>query len=887
MKARGRRQAAFCLPPSAFCLYRWLVEPLQNNVMNGPLTVLSGVFAERYAIERELGRGGSAIVYLARDIQRGHAVALKVLRPEFVESLGAERFLREIKLSEQLHHPHILPVLDSGNRGGRLYFSLPHMEGGSLRDRLDREKQLPLETVVAIARTVSGALAHAHAKGLIHRDVKPENILFTSGQACLGDFGIARALERAAGETTTSTSVVRGTPHYMSPEQATGSTKIDGRSDLYSFACVIYEMLSGIQPFVGPTPQSVIAQRLVHMPRPIRTFRPTLPKAVESVLARAFSVAAVDRYQTATDLLQALERAAQALPSTPGPTRWSRLGWRRRAAIGALGAAALVVAIAAVLKMTADANPPGNPVPENDQRRIAALYLDNLTPSTLPGHLVDGISEYLIDQLGGVRALYVISPNGVRPFRTSVAPVDSIGRALRVGTIVSGSVARSGNTMRVSYRLIDARDGRQISSEQLELPWAELFALQSELANRVAFSLRRQLGQEIALRENRGETRSFAAWEAAQLASVMLQRASENALRRADATTPLLLLQADSLYARAESLDQGWATPSVRRGFIALALATHSVIPGQSAPPPHAGDTAYTRLNPSLRGARWVERALEHADAALRREPRSPRALALRGDARVALVTAGVPGHDSAAALAERDLRDAVALRPDLAPAWSALATLFRQQGRFADAAAAAKSAFEADAFFETRRIVSVALFAALYAEQFDDARAWCRHGLTHYAGDPRFTECELTLLGWTGSSRADAATAWNTLTAIEQRDSVGMLAQAWGYRRLMVASVLARAGLRDSARKVLALVQARPSPDPARRSTAIHEASVMLLLDDREAALRRLSEYVEAAPHMRAFVAAYPWFRSLSGDPRFAALVGQRPDQPASSPLR
>jgi serine/threonine protein kinase len=200
--------------------------------MNGTSTVLSGVFAGRYLIERELGRGGTAIVYLARDQQRGHAVAIKVLRPELAESVGAERFLKEIQLSQQLHHPQIVPVLDSGKYDGQLFFVLPLMEGGTLRQRLEQEKQLPLEEVIAITRSIANALAHAHEKGLVHRDVKPENILFTSGQACLSDFGIARALERAMDISTTSTSVVRGTPPYMSPEQASGEKNLDGRSDI-------------------------------------------------------------------------------------------------------------------------------------------------------------------------------------------------------------------------------------------------------------------------------------------------------------------------------------------------------------------------------------------------------------------------------------------------------------------------------------------------------------------------------------------------------------------------------------------------------------------------------------------------------------------------------
>src|SRR5688572_21736949 len=266
--------------------------------MDGTSTVLSGVFAGRYLIERELGHGGSAIVYLARDQQRGHAVAIKVLRQELAESVGAERFLKEIRLNQRLHHPYILPLLDSGKHYGHLYFVLPHMEGGTLRHRLQREKQLSLTDTIAITRSIATALAHAHEKGLVHRDVKPENILFTSDQACLGDFGIARALERALDEsTTTSSSIVRGTPPYMSPEQAGGDHSYDGRSDIYSLGCVVYEMLAGMQPFVGPTPESIIAQRLSHAPRPLRVYRPTISPRVEAVIERALAITPADRFQ--------------------------------------------------------------------------------------------------------------------------------------------------------------------------------------------------------------------------------------------------------------------------------------------------------------------------------------------------------------------------------------------------------------------------------------------------------------------------------------------------------------------------------------------------------------------------------------------------------------
>jgi tRNA A-37 threonylcarbamoyl transferase component Bud32 len=279
-------------------------------------TVPLAEVADRYTIERELGRGATAVVYLARDRSTARSVALKVLRPELAESLSAERFLREIRVTQTLSHPHIAPVLDSGVAGGLFYCVLDYMDGGTLRDRLDRERQLPMADIAAITRAVGSALDYAHRNRIIHRDVKPENILFGGGQACLADFGIARALETLGGPTT-STGVVRGTPAYMSPEQASGEREYDGRSDLYSLACVLYEAIAGVPAFAGPNTQAVLAQRLIHVPRPLHVYRPTVTAELDAVMARALATAPADRYQTAASFAEAL---CTAIDNAASPT---------------------------------------------------------------------------------------------------------------------------------------------------------------------------------------------------------------------------------------------------------------------------------------------------------------------------------------------------------------------------------------------------------------------------------------------------------------------------------------------------------------------------------------------------------------------------------------
>jgi tetratricopeptide (TPR) repeat protein/tRNA A-37 threonylcarbamoyl transferase component Bud32 len=276
---------------------------------------LVGNLAERYAIECEIGRGATAIVYRARDRVEGRAVAIKLLRAEISQVTAVRHFLREIRNHSGLHHPNIVPVLEAGDHDGQLFLVLPFMEGGTLRERLQREPQLPIVDAVAIARTIAMALEHAHQHGLIHRDVKPENILFTAGEPCLADFGIARALERALGDTSTSAGIVRGTLAYMSPEQASAERSYDGRSDVYSLGCVLYEMLAGVPAFIGPTPEAVLAQRFAHPPRELRVYRPTVSPAVEAVVSKALQFAPADRFRTAQEMAEALSAdnlAAQA-----------------------------------------------------------------------------------------------------------------------------------------------------------------------------------------------------------------------------------------------------------------------------------------------------------------------------------------------------------------------------------------------------------------------------------------------------------------------------------------------------------------------------------------------------------------------------------------------
>src|SRR5688500_15820215 len=268
--------------------------------------VLQAALGAHYSLERELGRGGMAAVYLARDLRHRRPVAVKVLHPELSAVLGPERFLKEVEVTASLQHPHILPLFDSGSAGGLLYYVMPFVEGETLRQRLERERQLPVAEAVRIATEVASALDYAHRRGIVHRDIKPENILLQDGAALVADFGIALAVQQAGGSRMTQTGMSLGTPAYMSPEQAMGEREIGARSDVYALGAMAYEMLAGEPPFTGPSSQAIVAKVLTEQPPPLRPKRPTVPPAAEAAILTALQKLPADRWGTAKEFSDAL-----------------------------------------------------------------------------------------------------------------------------------------------------------------------------------------------------------------------------------------------------------------------------------------------------------------------------------------------------------------------------------------------------------------------------------------------------------------------------------------------------------------------------------------------------------------------------------------------------
>ncbi|HEY7029132.1 MAG TPA: serine/threonine-protein kinase, partial [Gemmatimonadales bacterium] len=324
---------------------------------------LSATLADRYRIERELGQGGMATVYLARDLRHDRPVALKVLRPELAAVIGADRFLAEIKTTANLQHPHILSLFDSGEADGTVFYVMPYVEGESLRDRLSREHQLPVDEAIQLAREIADALQYAHSHHVIHRDIKPENILLHGGHALVADFGIALAVSRSDGGTRmTETGMSLGTPHYMSPEQAMGEREITAKSDVYALGCVLYEMLVGEPPFTGPTVQAVVARVMTEEPRSLTLQRKTIPPHVEATVRKALQKLPADRFPSASAFAEALTHPGSialqpsdvAISGFPAPAT----AWKRRFVIAALLAG--FATVATVLAWLRKENPSGS-----------------------------------------------------------------------------------------------------------------------------------------------------------------------------------------------------------------------------------------------------------------------------------------------------------------------------------------------------------------------------------------------------------------------------------------------------------------------------------------------------------------------------------------------
>ena len=441
----------------------------------GQLERLTTALADRYRIERELGRGGMAMVYLAQDLKHARRVALKVLRPEIAPALGADRFQREIAIAARLQHPHILGLFDSGVTEGMLWYTMPWVDGESLRTRLCREVQLDAAVAVRIAGEVADALACAHEAGIIHRDIKPENILLTGSHAVVADFGIAHALDVAGGDRLTETGLALGTPQYMSPEQATGSRAVDTRSDVYAVGCVLYEMLAGEPPFGGPTAQAILARHAVDPVPRLRTIRPTVSPALEAVVIRSLAKVPADRYASARELKQALATALEAPESADLPQRVRP----RRILIGAL---AVLILTLTVLGIRVFGPRSSDSAAGSRIQSLAVAPLGNLTGDSSQVYLATGITDQLVTTLAQIGGLRVVALKGSQ----SELPGERLAREHDIAAVLNGSLQRSGDKVRISVRLTEAATGRSLWARSYDGEIGGILGLQDQVAQGVA-----------------------------------------------------------------------------------------------------------------------------------------------------------------------------------------------------------------------------------------------------------------------------------------------------------------------------------------------------------------------------------------------------------------
>ena len=848
--------------------------------MSDTLERLRGALAGRYDVERELGAGGMAVVYLARDLKHDREVAIKVLRPELASSVGPERFLREIRVAAKLSHPHILPLYDSGEAGGSLYYVMPYVEGESLAARLEHEQQLPLEEALRIALEVAEALGYAHAHRLVHRDIKPGNIMLTGGHAVVTDFGICRALDAAGGERLTRTAMSMGTPTYMAPEQWDEAREADGRADSYSLGCTLYEMLVGQPPFTGSTLAAIMARHsLEAVPRP-SIQRGAVDPYLESVILKALSKAPGDRYASAAVFATELKRSARValgIEASPVGGGRSTLGARRSrrvlvgaaaAAVGALGLgvwmgtdawlAGIFGAAPAAPALVGPAEVGTGAMPA---RRILVLYFDDVSPGASLGYLADGLTDALIRELSLVPSLEVISANGSLQFRGTDLPLDSVAAVVRAGTVVSGTVGEAGDRVRVNVALADGQSGAEFRRGSFERPNADLFGIQAELAEEVARFLREWLGAEVELRSGRRGTESVAAWALLQRAE-RASRQGEDALLEGDLEGFVAAFQgADSLLAEAEVADPAWARPPSMRAHLARRWGQLS-----------AGDP--------LEAGGWIEQGLTHVGRAVARDGRNAEALETRGMLHYLRWALSLETDPAAAtellAAAEADLNAAVRYDPTRANAWNVLSMIHAQESDPVDAKLTALRAYEEDAYLRAAEQLLWRLYSTSYdLEQFPDALEYCAEGRRRFPRNPQFVECQL----WLMASRAgepDVERAWALLSELGELSAPPIRERNVTRGRIIVGGVLARAGLPDSANSVLLAARTGPDVDPSRELLAV-EAVFRIQMGQEEEAVELVKTYLTASPEHRAGWqwTSHWWWRPIQDDPEFRQLVG------------
>jgi serine/threonine protein kinase/tetratricopeptide (TPR) repeat protein len=751
-----------------------------------------------------------AVVFLAEDLKHRRRVAIKLLKPELSALLGSERFLREIEIAAALQHPHILPLFDSGQASGLLYYVMPFAEGESLRQRLAREPQLPLDAALRITSEVGSALQYAHEHGVVHRDIKPENIMLSGGQAVVADFGIARALHAANADQLTLTGMVVGTPQYMSPEQAAGGV-VDGRSDQYSLACTLYEMLIGEPPFTGPSPNAVIARHSLEPVPSLRVVRQTVPQAVEGAIMQAMAKLPADRFASMEKFLDALKSPDIAsVPTLTAPSRSlpePRVGQRLMSALGA----GVIVAMATWWFVTGHPTSRAHPA-SSAVTAVAVLPFQDLTSGPDSSYLGEGMTDGLIADLAQIGSLKVISRSSGAVAQGTARSLAELASKLGVEAVVKGSIRRAGDTMWVRVRLLHAPDSTLLLGRDYQSRLGELPDLQRQITMAVTGSISAKLkGTERSRLDARREVD---------------QRAYEAYLRGRFHLEREELEQARSLFEQAGRIASDWAPPYVGLANYYTALPFYTDVPPAEVLP---------KARAALVHALELDETLAEAHAAN------------------AYIRAY---YEWDWRTAEQEFRRALELQPNYADAYFSYSRFLASRRRLDEAIAQLGRAVELDPLSLSLRTNRALL--DYFAGRYDQADSLLREVLKSDSTD--------VLAKW---GLALVAEQQGRLD-----DAIAMLEPISGSslnRKSSLGHAYAVGGRIARARSVLAALRAATARSyvPSYYFALVHAG-----LGERDQALRYLERAYEERSTVLAYLLIDPRLGPLRDDPRFLALA-------------
>jgi serine/threonine-protein kinase len=773
-----------------------------------------------YTLERELGTGGMATVYLAHDLRHDRKVALKLLREELSASLGKERFLREIKVAAALQHPHILPLYDSGAAGNLLYYVMPYVDGPSLRDKLLKQGELPIGETVRILRDVADALTEAHRHGVVHRDLKPENIMLRGRHALVMDFGVAKALSEATGrQSLTTVGVALGTPTYMAPEQAVADPHVDHRADLYAFGVVAYELLAGRPPFTGASPQQVLAAHVTAPAEPIAARRP-MPAALAALVMRCLEKRPADRPQSADELIPQLEAlltpsggitptatqpvAAAAAPAAP---RSSRLPLAL-----ALGGLLVLLGVAAWRATHRESAAAGAP-PAAAARRVGVLPFASRSGDTADAYLGDGVATDLTTTLAGMAGLHVVSRSSAFALRGRTAR--EAGAALNADAMVEGTVGKVDDRLRVTVSLVNVADEALLWSRRYDVTEKELYPLQDSAAAAIAAALGLGGARRNEARLAAHRTSNPEAHDLVLRGQFLTEQITEAGLH-----------EAITLFQRAAALDSTYVEPWNGIAQAWFFLADTYLAPRAAVPPMRAA-----------------------LDKALALDPASAAAHALYGS------LLGTYLRDDSAA--EREYLRAIAL-DSTTPFGGDYGWLLHARGQDDSALAVVRRARRHNPFSFAPTNLAVIIFTD--TGMLDSAAAACRQ-LLRLAFDP----CEQRLLLQRGRAAEVVAAMKRTSPADFEA-------------RLLFAEALARTGDAPAARRELAAVVTAAETRYVREDLI---AAAYLALGDTGRALAWLDRGLMAQAANMSWINRSWRFRPLHGNPRFGAILRKAGLQP------